>query len=423
MRRAALLSLLLLILLAVPAAGSNDPRFPQQWGVAKIRAESAWQTGTGEGVIIAVVDSGVDLEHEDLSSKLVGGADFIQPGTSPMDEHGHGTHVAGIAAAITGNGLGVAGTAPGARIMPVRVLDQNGDGFSSDVEAGIRWAVDHGAKVINLSLGGYAEVVLGSGFSDALEYAWSKGAIPVVAAGNEFLSISGYEDDPALVVSATNKNDGKPDFSNGVGFAQWGIAAPGGSDTLEPSTDDIISSYFDPARPSSHNLYAYLRGTSMAAPHVSGAAAVLLSLGLSPQQTVDRLLATAKDVGTPGRDVTFGAGRLDLQAAVSGLGGSGQAPPAPEASSKPSAKPGGTQPSRPPSGPPGTPQSPAGEVGPQTGGPPPPLVIGGGPQGTVPLDDVVLDEPIEWLPWVAFLLAVASGFAAARVRFWKEDIG
>ncbi len=423
MRRAAFLSLLLLILPAAPAAGSNDPRFPQQWGLAKIGAESAWQTGTGERVIIAVVDTGVDLAHEDLSSKLVAGADFIDLGSSPMDQNGHGTHVAGIAAAITGNGLGVAGTAPGARIMPVRVLDQNGDGFASDVEAGIRWAADNGAKVINLSLGGYAEVVLGSGFSDALEYAWSKGAIPVVSAGNEFLSISGYEDDPALVVSATDKNDGKPDFSNGVGFAQWGMAAPGGSSTYEPSTDDIISSYFDPARPSVHNLYAYARGTSMAAPYVSGAAATLLSLGLSPQQTVDRLLATARDVGTPGRDVTFGAGRLDLQAAVRGLGGPGQPPPAPEASSKPSPRPGSPQSARPPSGPPDTPQSPAGEVAPETGGPQPPLVVGGGPKGPVPFDDVVLDESMEWLPWVALLLAVAFGVAAARVRFWKGDIG
>src|SRR3954470_5317021 len=137
----------------------NDPVFPDQWGLTQINAPAAWAHGyRGTNVKIAVVDTGVDLVHPDLRSKIVPGKDFNPaakqgcPGS--QDENGHGTHVAGIAAAVTNNGRGVAGTAPGAKVMPVRVLDADGSGYDPTVIKGIKYAADHGAKVINLSLGG-----------------------------------------------------------------------------------------------------------------------------------------------------------------------------------------------------------------------------------------------------------------------------
>src|SRR5205823_6398924 len=145
-----------------------------------------------------------------------------------QDAYGHGTHVTGIVAALAGNGKGVAGVAPGVKILPVRVLDDHGSGSLDNVVAGIHWAVDHGAKVVNLSLGEDTQPLLGPAFGDALRWAWSKGAIPVVAAGNQFLTGSGLSDEPAMIVTATTRDDTKPTYSSGVGAAAWGIAAPGG---------------------------------------------------------------------------------------------------------------------------------------------------------------------------------------------------
>lgn len=290
------------------AARADDPGFSKQWNMGVIGIPNAWDIGTGEGIIIAVVDSGVDLTHPDLAPKIVPGTNFVNPGREPQDDHGHGTHVAGIAAAIANNGLGVVGVAPGARIMPVKVLDENIRG--SKAAEGIRWAVDHGASVINLSLGDDTQALLGPSFSEAIEYAWSKGVICVAGAGNMYLLDSGYTDQPALVVSATDRNDGKPDYSSGVGSAKWGIAAPGGGSEIGPEEDKIFSTWRG-------NAYHYAQGTSMAAPHVAGAVAILRGLGLTPEQTIERLLETAKDVGAPGWDSTFGAGRLDVNAALS----------------------------------------------------------------------------------------------------------
>lgn len=338
-------SILVCVLIVVTAAAlgggpagaaTGDSFFDQgkQWGMQKIGAETAWQVGTGAGITIAIVDTGVDLSHQDLVGKFVPGTDYIDGDDNPQDQNGHGTHVAGITAAIKGNG-GAVGVAPDAKIMPVRVLDADGKCVGTcHIDDGIIWAADHGAQVINLSLGDFVQAVLGPSFGSALEYAWSKGAIPVVAAGNNYILASGYENDPALVVSATDRDDRKSSFSSGVGAAQWGIAAPGGSGGSNPE-DDILSTYFDPSKPTQHNLYAYVAGTSMAAPHVAGAAALLRSKGLSPQETVDKLRATAKDLGAPGRDSTFGYGRLDLAKAVEGM--------APAINSSPTPPPGGTK--------------------------------------------------------------------------------
>ena len=317
MRRPTALALLLVSLTAVPAGAGSDPFRPQQWALDVVGAREGWRAGAGKGVTIAVVDTGVDLEHEDLADRLLRGRDFVDGG-APQDEHGHGTHVAGIAAAAAGNGRGVAGVAPAASILPVRVLDENGSGSARDVARGIRWAVDRGARVVNLSLGDLGEPLFGPAFDEAIAYAWSRGAIAVVAAGNEYLLSSGYSDQDAIVVSATDREDRKPAYASGVGRAKWGMAAPGGAgETAGREEDDILSTYWRPGR---RNAYAYLAGTSMAAPHVSGAAAVLLSRGLPPRETVRRLLRTAADLGAQGPDATFGHGRLDVAAAVEGLG-------------------------------------------------------------------------------------------------------
>jgi subtilisin family serine protease len=325
--RRAVAALVAMLALAAAAAGggagvayalaANEPALAQQWGMQKIGAPAAWDKGlTGGGITIGVVDSGVDLPHEDLAAKLVPGTDLVDPGTSPQDEYGHGTHVAGIAAAITGNGRGVTGVAPDASILPVRVLDEQGRG-AANIDEGIRWAVDHGAQVVNVSIGDLLEPLDGPPFTEAIRYAWSKGVIPVLSAGNSFVFNSTFSDEPAIVVSATGPDDTIATYSNGVGDAAWGMAAPGGAGGTDEA-DDILSTYWIGGQP---NQYAYLSGTSMAAPHVAGAAAVLRAAGLTPQQTVERLLSTAKDLGPPSRDSTYGAGRLDLAAAVSGLGG------------------------------------------------------------------------------------------------------
>lgn len=304
-------------------AAVNDPGYGQQWGMKIIGAEQAWATGTGAGITIAVVDTGMFFGHEDYAAgKILPGRNFIEDGQRPDDDVGHGTHVAGIAAASTNNGRGVVGVAPDAKILPVRVLENDGTGVgtgsAADVSAGIRWAADNGAHIINLSLGSHLQGIFGASFVDAVRYAWDRGVICVVAAGNSFVTGSGFKDEPAIVVSATNRNDAKPLYSSGVGEATWGIAAPGGEGS---GPNAILSTYWTSANQS--NTYANAAGTSMAAPHVAGAAAILRSLGLTPLQTVERLRATAKDLGD---DEAFGAGRLDVAKAVAGLvpaGGSG----------------------------------------------------------------------------------------------------
>jgi subtilisin family serine protease len=327
-RGVAAVCVLALVWAGAPAWAANDPGLPDQWGLAKVRAPDAWSITRGAGIVVAVVDTGVDLKHEDLVGRLVGGRNFVEDGTPPQDDDGHGTHVAGIVGAATDNGKGVASVAPGAGIMPVRVLrhedgplpgnvDEGASGDANDVIAGMRWAVANGAHVVNLSLG--EEVAFRSAFGSALEdavrEAWSKGVICVLAAGNDYVFPSGYGDIDGIVVSATDRNDAKPGYSNGVGNAKWGMAAPGGRPDTEAQRpyEGILSTYWIAGRP---NSYAAAAGTSMAAPHVAGAAAMLRALGKTPKETVDILLGTADDIGSPGRDSTFGSGRLNVARAV-----------------------------------------------------------------------------------------------------------
>ena len=349
------------------ASGANDPVFEQglQWGVERIGAPEAWATSRGKGVTIAIIDSGIDQNHEDLAGKVVAqtsclgtGGDAGKCAGSAQDDNGHGTHVAGIAAATTDNHKGVAGVAPDAKLLVVRVLSNDctssgctATGTSGDVAAGIRWATDHGADVINLSLGGgtLQGALGGCAFCDAIEYAWSKGVISVIAAGNDALLPAGFGDEPAVVVTATTRSDARASYSNASsGFlnsARWPVSAPGGEGESDPndcatggSPKGILSTYWITGH---QNEYACLAGTSMAAPHVSGVLALLLAQGRTPQAAVDRLLGTARDLGTAGRDPAFGMGIVDAAKAV------GPAPTAPSTSAPGSTAPGSTAPAAP----------------------------------------------------------------------------
>jgi len=321
-RCCALVAGVLLAVVPSPVRASDDSFGDRQWGLRKVGAERAWEAGRGAGATIAIVDTGVDLKHPDLAGSFVPGYDFVGDDADPSDRNGHGTHVAGIAAARADNGIGIAGVAPQAKIMPIRVLDADGRGRGSDVEAGVRWAIDHGADVVNLSLGDNVviEGLSGGTMTDLVNEAWSKGVVPVIAAGNGEEGTPGlFRWDPdrakTLLVTATNVDDGKPGYATAVGTAAWGLSAPGG-DRSRGDESMIFSTYWDAKEGSG---YGWGYGTSMAAPHVAGAAAVLRGLGLSPQQTVDRILSTAEDIGSAGDDFTYGHGLLDVAAATEGL--------------------------------------------------------------------------------------------------------
>ena len=337
------------------AASSVDPYSGLQWNLEKIQADEAWAVSNGTGAIVAVADSGVDLTHPDLVANIINNSnsDFVEPegnctGSRPkvcvqdgsQDELGHGTHVAGIIGAVADNGIGVAGVAPGARILPVRVLDENGEG-TGDLAGGIRYATDNGADVINLSLGfpaGAGEALGLIGDLDdvysALDYAWNQGSLVVVAAGNDSAPIcaepaSGHN---VLCVGATDSRDLLSYYSNSDAISLDNyLVAPGGdghsgwslgpdSPTAALCSGDIFSTYLRGATTwcSNESGYDANAGTSMAAPHVSGVAALLAAKGLTNQQIVDCLLNTTDDLGAPGRDSVYGHGRVNALKAVTG---------------------------------------------------------------------------------------------------------
>ncbi|MFZ5916577.1 MAG: S8 family serine peptidase [Chloroflexota bacterium] len=277
----------------------DDPGYSGRWWWDKIQAPEAWDVTTGSpDVIIAVIDTGVDLDHPDLAAKLVDGYDFANLDTTPDDDHGHGTHVAGITAAVTDNSLGVAGLAWQASIMPVKVLDSSGSGWLSDVAGGIVYAADNGAQVINLSLGGPDS---DSTLSEAIDHAHDQGVFIAAAAGNNGNNTLLYPaaEEHVVGVAATDSGDARAYFSN-YG-AHVDIAAPGVS---------IYSTY-----PGS---YATMSGTSMATPFVAGLAALLFALDadLTPDDIETILADSAHDLGPAGRDDYFGWGRIDAYAAV-----------------------------------------------------------------------------------------------------------
>ena len=349
MRRTTLLSsaavaLALVLIGAGPAAASNDPFRAKQWGLDKIQAEQAWATGTtGIGALVAVVDTGVDLGHPDLAANIVSaGHDFVEPdgtctGTKrtgrtciqdgAQDANGHGTHVAGIIAAVANNGIGVAGVAPGAKILPVRVLDASGSGTTDQIAAGVRYAADQGADVINLSLGfmsGADKVFKVIGALDVIyasfDYAVGKGSTIVVAAGNDSFPLCSEPSgaDNVICVGATDVRDLSSFYSNrDATTLRDFVVAPGG-DALTCS-GDIFSTYLRTLTTSSCSTqmgYEALAGTSMATPHVAGLAALLASKGDNRLDITRKITTTAVDLGVPGDDPIYGSGRIDALRAV-----------------------------------------------------------------------------------------------------------
>jgi len=345
---------------APTAAAPNDPLRDHQWGLDQIKAPGAWSRGAlGAGATIAVVDTGVDLGHPDLKSKLLPGVDLVTDETctpGAQDLNGHGTHVAGIAAAATNNGIGVAGTAPQAKILPVRVLDSTGSGTAADIDAGIRWAADHGAQVINLSLGNDIPLVDVTGLGTAVDYAWSKGAVIVAAAGNSTLPLCGFPaaSAHAVCVAATDSTAFPSSYSNFPLRLDGGVAvrAPGGdgSGSCDP-TADIWSTYWPGASGADAEAcppkgYEPLAGTSMATPFVSGVAAMLRGAGLSNQETVDCIKRTSSNGGS--YDPIWGYGIVNAESAVAGctqLAASGNPFGPAGANGKSGTSPTGTQPS------------------------------------------------------------------------------
>jgi subtilisin family serine protease len=310
------------------ARAAGDPERGRQWALTTIGAPAAWTMSTGAGVRIGIVDSGVDLAHEDLAGTVVAAANCIGAADDPtrcrvgagaaQDDYGHGTHVAGIAAAVTNNGVGISGVAPDAKLVVAKALSAHGSGDVTDVNAGIKWVVDHGARVVNLSLGQDTVLtsILGSSLDEGVEYAWSHGAVPVLAAGNSNLLGLGsaqYGDLDAVVVGATGRDDAVAVYSSPVGDAKWGLVAPGGDGVAGKPENDIYSTWWEAGKT---NQYKAEAGTSMAAPHVTGTLALLLARGLTPRAAIDTLLATAD------RRVKCGAscrGRLDAAAALRSL--------------------------------------------------------------------------------------------------------
>jgi thermitase len=281
----------------------NDPMLSSQWGLAQIQASNAWDVAQGAGVNVAILDCGVHASHPDLNGKVVLQQNFTAMATSD-DLCNHGTHVAGTVAAVTNNATGVAGVAPGARIISGKVLDDSGNGFFSDIDRGIQWAADNGAKVINMSLA--ADIPCPSGTQAAADYAWAHGAVLVAAAGNSSLSTGAGA--PAncqnvIGVGGIDATDTRVIDSNAG--PETDIAAPGVSiySTVNP---DLNGGY----------LYEPFTGTSMASPHVAGVAALVwsTSFGASPSAVRDRLLSTADPV--VGTGVLRSAGRVNAARAV-----------------------------------------------------------------------------------------------------------
>jgi thermitase len=279
----------------------NDLLYQEyQWNLPIIRTEQGWDITRGKKeVVIAVVDTGVDLDHPEFKGKLVEGMNFIDSSKKPYDDVGHGTHVAGIIGAATNNGEGIAGITWLNKIMPIKVLDSSGSGNTYDVAQGIIWAVDHGAKVINLSLGNYAEAQF---LHDAVKYAYERDVILIAATGNDNTDQPGY---PAaypevFAVGATDDSAQLASFSNYGSYVD--VTAPGVS---------IPSTYPE-------NQYAALSGTSMASPHVAGLAGLIRSAQpeLQNKEVMELIRATSDDLGSEGHDPYFGQGQINVASAL-----------------------------------------------------------------------------------------------------------
>ncbi|MBM4390518.1 MAG: peptidase S8 [Deltaproteobacteria bacterium] len=322
----------------VRAAGT-DPYRRYQWNLDAIGTDKAWATTTGGGVVVAVLDTGVRTGGPDGFANLLAGYDFYNNDNDPTDGNGHGTFVAGTIAQNTGNDVGVSGVAPGAKILPVKVLGDGGIGDMNAIANGLVWATDQGAKVANLSLGSaYPSATLES----ACRYAYDRGVTVVAATGNEYASSVGYPAryDTVIAVGATGQGGALAGYSNrGTGLD---LVAPGGDQSKDVDGDGYADGILQETIENGRWTYTFWEGTSMATPHVAAAAALLYASGETSPQGVYRVLTdTARDLGSAGYDTSYGYGQLDLAAAVAGVD---SAAPPPEEETTPSAEPDTTAP-------------------------------------------------------------------------------
>ncbi|MGE0075936.1 MAG: S8 family peptidase [Sphaerochaetaceae bacterium] len=295
----------------------NDPGYPLQWNLQQLGMPDAWGITTGNSsVVVAIIDTGIAEDISDFAgTTFVDGWNFVGNNDNTYDDNGHGTHVSGTVAQTTNNSHGTAGMAYGVALMPIKVLDGNGEGYSSDFAAGIIRAADSGADIINLSLAGGA---FNQTAYDAIRYAYEvKGVAIFASSGNSDAATVDYPaayGEYVIAVGATDRNKARAYYSNYGSMLD--IVAPGGDISIDPS-GGILQQTVLGGDPSTENFY-YYQGTSMAAPHASALGALLLSRNplLSPAEILTAIATTAEDLGTAGKDEYYGYGLISPVAAL-----------------------------------------------------------------------------------------------------------
>jgi serine protease len=303
---------------SVAAVAVNDPKTAGQYSLDQMRVRDAWSLTKGGSGVVAVLDTGVQASHRDLAGRVLPGYDFVNTDTNASDDNGHGTWVAGIIASNPDDGYGIAGISWSDKILPVKIMSGTGTGDTSDLTAGIIWAANHGATVINMSVGGFP---FSQYIQDAVNYAWNKGAVLVGAAGNNHREETFF---PAsftnvVSVSATQSDN---EFSNWSSYgSKVDVSAPGAS---VQTTNCTVCTY---AGHDTWGDHTYISGTSFATPNVAGVIALIRARypSYTPAQVVSRLTSTVDDLGYPGFDIRYGAGRVNAYRAIGGS----VAPPGP----------------------------------------------------------------------------------------------
>ncbi|MEO7294801.1 MAG: S8 family serine peptidase, partial [Candidatus Limnocylindria bacterium] len=296
---------------SVTAVGVNDPKTAGQYSLDRMRVRDAWSLETGGSGVVAVLDTGVQANHQDLAGRVLPGHDFVNNDTNAADDNGHGTWVAGIIAANANDAYGIAGITWSDKILPVKIMSREGSGDTADLTSAIVWAANQGATVINMSVGGFPSLQY---VQDAVNYAWSKGVVLVGAAGNNGRQEHFYPASFANVVSvsATQVDDE---------FAHWSsygsgvdVSAPGAS---VQTTNCTVCTYADHHTWGDHT---YISGTSFATPNVAGVVALIRARypSYTPAQVVSRLISTVDDRGYSGHDIRYGRGRVNAHRAVGG---------------------------------------------------------------------------------------------------------
>jgi len=298
----------------------NDPMFEKQYHHVNIKSLDGWAVEQGnKDLVLSIVDTGVDFNHPDLKDKMLPGYNTVDDKPGVEDGNGHGTHCAGIAAALTNNGVGVAGVAPNVKILPVQVLSKEGYGSYASVAAGIIWAADHGAKVISMSLGGPQSSPI---VSEAVKHALSKDAMLIAAMGNSGAGNDGMKpiksypaaEPGVMAIGASDSKDQRARFSQ---VGDWhSVIAPG---------VNILATFPTYSSEMPGKDYGAISGTSMATPAVAGLAALLRSKypQLNQAQVKAHIEATSDDLGKPGFDIQYGHGRINVARALTTAPGAG----------------------------------------------------------------------------------------------------